>query len=201
MDKQDIADAVNFLIAEDSYGKRLKQIEDIIENWDDSPRVFAGKLSALNALVDIGLDDRANLSELLALVESRRKLVPLMKKVDYQRHLMREKRDRLMKAVKLEELVRGKALATKERDAYKLNVSKRWVKEKDKFIKEKGQLSWKERNEATRQFWAGVDAQLDRDLAEAEKVLLHEPVKRKRVVRPEPPVTAMSKAFQKAKHK
>lgn len=200
MDKQQVADAVNLLIAEDHYTKRLKQILEIVEDWDDSPRVFADKLVALNALVDIGLDDMANLQELFALVESRRKLVPLMKKVDYQRNLMREKRDRLAKAVKLEELVRGKTLTQTEREKYKKSMNGKWVKEKTAYIAAQGELSWKGKNEATREFWEKIDAQLTKDLAEAERVLSHAPVKRKRTVKVERTYgTLMETAFKRAK--
>lgn len=202
MDKQQIADAVNLLIAEDHYTKRLKQITEIVEDWDDSPRVFAAKLSPLNALVDIGLDDMANLQELFTLVESRRKLVPLMKKVDYQRNLMREKRERLARVLKLEEMVRGKPLTPAEKDRYKMDTNARWSKDKAAYIASKGELSWKARNEATREYWAKIDAQLTKDLAEAERVLAHGPVKRRRTVKVEHTYgTALESAFKRAKRK
>lgn len=200
--KQQIAEAVNLLIAEDHYTKRIKQILEIVEDWDDSPRVFADRLASLNALVDIGLDDMANLQELFTLVENRRKLVPLMKKVDYQRNLMREKRERLAKAVKLEELVRGKTLTQLERERYKKSMNGKWTKEKTAYIAAKGELSWKARNEVTREFWEKIDAQLTKDLAEAERVLDRAPVKRKRTVKVERTYgTLMETAFKRAKQK
>lgn len=202
MDKQQVADAVNLLIAEDQYAKRLKQIVDIVEDWDDSPRVFAAKLAPLNALVDIGLDEMANLQELLTLVESRRKLVPLMKKVDYQRNLMREKRNRLTNMVKLEEMVRGKPMALQAREKYKRDVNAKWMKEKAAYLASKGDITWKAKNEATREFWEKIDAQLAKDLAEAERVLMRGPVARKRVVKVERDYgTAMQGAFKAAKRR
>lgn len=203
MDKQKIAAALSMLATSKQFTHRVKQIEDIIDGWQDTPLLFGGALEPFNALVDVGLHNREAFGKLIDLARSKRRALPEARRTDYQRELMREKRERLDRAVKLEELVRGSRLTGDKRLAYKKAMQERWMNERNAFIAKKGNLSWKERNEAANEFWARVDAQLNSDLAEAQRVLDRPPVKRKRVVeidRPKP-VTALSKAMDKAKRK
>lgn len=182
MNKSQIVAAVNALIAESQYAKRVRMIYDLIEEWDDAPRIFAGKLAVLNPLVDIGLDDIGKLERLLKLAESKRRLLPQIRRVDYQRELMQEKRSRLAKAVQLEQMVRGVAMKPAEKKRYREAMQSGWMAKRDAFIAAKGVLSWKDRNAATQEFWASIDAELDRSLVEAQAVLNHAPVKRSRRV-------------------
>lgn len=203
MDKARIAEGLSLLVNTKEYTKRVKQITDIIDAWEDTPMLFGGALEPLNALIDVGLLNREALDKLLALAQAKRRTVPQAKRVDYQRSLMRDKRERLYKAVELEELVRGAPLKGATKTKYMRDTQGRWMAERNAYIAAKGNLSWKERNQAANEFWANVDAQLAKDLAEAKRVLEHPPVKRKRVVevdRPRP-VTALAKAFAKAKRK
>ncbi len=199
MDKQKIAAALSLLAESKSFVTRVRQIEEIIEGWEDTPLLFGGALEPLNSLVDVGLQNRTAFDKLIELARNKRRLIPATKRVDYQRELMREKRARLNRAVKLEELVRGSPLTGDARVKYKAAVQQRWMHERNAFIAKRGDLSWKERNEAANEFWSQVDAQLQKDTAEAQQVLERPPVKRKRVVEIKKPVTALSKAFEKAK--
>lgn len=201
MDKARIAAGLSLLVNARDYTKRVRQIAAVIEDWDDTPMLFGGALEPLNALIDVGLADRQALERLLDLAQRKRSGIPQARRVDYQRGLMREKRDRLYRAVELEELVRGSPLKGEARAKYMRETQGRWMAERNAFIAAKGNLSWKERNVAANEYWQQVDAQLARDLGEAKRVLEHKPMKRKRVVkvvRPKP-VTALSKAFDKAK--
>lgn len=200
MDKQRIAAALSILIGAKHFMQRVRQLEELIENWSESPLLFGGALEPLNSLIDVGLADRVAFGKLIALAQAKRREVPAAKKVDYQRELMREKRERVDRAIRLEELVRGAPLRGEIRAWYKKDLQQRWMRERNEFIAKKGNLSWKQRNEAAGEYWAKVDAQLLRDLAEAQAVLDRPPVKRKRVVKVAKPQrnTAMQKAFDQA---
>lgn len=203
MDKARIAEGLTLLVNTKEYTRRVKQIIEIIDEWEDTPRMFGGALEPLNALIDVGLANREALDRLLTLAQAKRRLVPVSKRVDYQRSLMQEKRNRLYRAVELEALMRGSPLKGAAKSKYMRETQSRWMAERNAFIAAKGELSWKERNTAANEFWANVDAQLERDLKEAKAVLDRPPVKRKRVVavaRPRPN-TAMARAFSKAKPK
>jgi len=200
MDKTKIAAGLSLLISSTAFVRRVAQIKDIVVNWDDTPMLFGGALEPLNALVDVGLTNPEVLDKLVALAQQKRRAVPQSKRVDYQRELMREKRERLTKAIQLEELVRGNPLTADKRDQYKRVTQTAWMRERNEFIASKGNLTWKERNEAANEYWRRVDDKLEKDLAEAKAVLDRPPAKRKRLVQVEhpKPVTALSKAFQKA---
>lgn len=201
MDKARIAQGVSLLVNAKSFVQRVRQLKEIIANWEDSPLVYAAALEPLNSLIDVGLTSPEALDKLIDLAERKRRAIPVAKRVDYQRELMREKRERLYRAVELEDLVRGTKLRGAAKKKYMDDTHARWMRERNAFIAKKGDLSWKERNDAANEFWAQVDAQLAKDLAEAKSVLDRPPVKRKQVVKVEKPVpnTAMAKAFSKAK--
>lgn len=203
MDKARLAAALSLLINSKSFLQKVRKIEEIIADWNETPLLFGGALEPLNALVDVGLTNRAALDKLVKLAESKRRAIPEAKRVDYQRNLMREKRERLYKAVKLEELVRGTPLKGAAKTKYMNETQARWMKERAAFIAQKGDLTWKQRNDAANEFWAHVDAQLEHDLVEAKQVLDKPPMKRKQVVKVEKPVpnTAMGKAFVQASSK
>ena len=201
MDKAKIAKGLSLLVQTNEFVQRVRQINDIVDGWEDTPLLFGGALEPLNALVDVGLVNREALNKLVQLAQTKRQAVPVAKRIDYQRELMREKRERLYRAVELEELVRGSALKGEARMKYMAGVQAKWMQERNAFIAAKGNLSWKQRNEAASEFWQRVDQRLSHDLEEAKRVLDRPPVKRKRVVEipHEKPVTALSKAMEKAK--
>ena len=201
MDKSRVARGLSLLVNTKEYTKRLRQLREVIDGWNDTPMLFGGELEPLNALIDVGLTSPPALERLLELAESKRKQVPEAKRVDYQRELMRGKRERLYRAVELEELVRGTPLKGAAKMKYMRETQARWMAERQAHIKSKGTLSWKERNQVANQFWESVDAQLARDLAEAKQILDRPPMKRRRVVKVDhpKPVTTLSKAFERAK--
>lgn len=201
MDKARIAEGLTVLVTGKEFTKRVRQIKEIVADWQDTPLLFGGALEPLNALVDVGLTKPEALDRLIELAVAKRRQVPVAKRIDYQRDLMREKRERLYRALKLEELVRGSPVSGAARKKYMLDTQAKWMAERNAFIKAKGNLSWKQRNDAANEFWLLVDARLEHDLKEAQAVLDRPPVKRKRVVKIERPLpnTAMAKAFTKAK--
>lgn len=168
VDKQKIVRAVNYLIAAPNYAKLINEMTGIIERWDTHPMAYGGKLDMLNALLDVGLENRDAFEKLLKLVEQKRKLVPQTKRTDYQRQLMRERRARVAKALELAELTSGRLSAGDRRDREKALMD-RWRQARREFIEAKGNLSWAERNEASTEFWNMIDRQLDANLQQARR--------------------------------
>jgi predicted polyphosphate/ATP-dependent NAD kinase len=143
---------------------------EIIEQWDMHPMAYDGQLKPLNAMIDVGLHSREAFENLVGLIERKRKLVPDIKRADYQRDLMRERRARYAKAIELHELTHRTKASPVERRALEESFRKRWAAARAEFIGAKGQLSWKQRNAASGEFWQMIDEKLDQNLREARRV-------------------------------
>lgn len=169
MNTQKVVDAVNHLIYAPNYAALSSEITRIIERWDTHPHmVYGGQLSCLNALIDVGIQSRAAYDNLIAMVEERRKLVPRVRRVDYQRDLMQQRRAREAKAIELHELnygpIRGAGRLT-----FLQGLRDRWARERASFIRRKGDLTWKERNAAAGEFWAMIDRKLEINIEDARR--------------------------------
>lgn len=170
MDREKVVEAVNYLIQSDNYTRLINEMTEIIEKWDMHPMAYDGSLKCLNALIDVGLESRDAFEKLVDLIERKRKLVPVIKRVDYQRDLMRERRARFAKALEIQELRSGKKFkSAAERKKHSDKLRKQWSEERAKYISAKGKLSWKERNVVSGKFWDHLDATLDKELREARK--------------------------------
>jgi len=163
--KERVVEAVNLLIQAPNYSKLINEVTSILEGWATHPMTYANHLSPLNALIDVGVSDRSAFERLVKLIEEKRKLVPETKRVDYQREYMAERRARIAKAVELREMTHGAFSATERRKAYEKDVTARWAKAREEFIAAKGGLTWAQRHEAAGEFWAGIDATLNDNLA------------------------------------
>lgn len=168
IDKRKIVQAMNHLIVAPNYAKLINEMTQIIERWETHPMVYGGKLEMLNALIDVGLENRDAFEKLLKLIEDKRRLVPQTKRTDYQRQLMRERRARVAKALELAELTSGK-LTTTQRKEREAALTDRWRQARQEFIDAKGELSWAERNAASNEFWDMIDRQLDANLRKARR--------------------------------
>ena len=170
MDKVKVVEAVNYLIQSDNYTRLINEITEIIEQWDMHPMAYDGNLKCLNAMIDVGLESRDAFERLVDLIERKRKSIPVIKRVDYQRNLMRERRARFAKALELHELRSGKKLkSAADRKKVTDKLRKKWADERATFISDQGELSWKERNVVSGKFWDALDATLDKELREARK--------------------------------
>lgn len=161
--RDDIVEAVNYLIHSKDCTARINEITDVIDRWEERPMIYAGHLMQLNALIDIGVEDREAYEKILRLIAERRKLIPAMRRVDYQRELMRERRARVAKAIELQELRHGK-MDTKAKRRFEKEITERWRQAQDEFIKKKGKLKWEARNEAKREFWRTIDDNLEKNI-------------------------------------
>jgi hypothetical protein len=152
---------------------------------------FKSDAEVLNELLTIGRQNIAAMENLIGVAEFKRS-----DKNDYQRNYMAAKRQRDRKVFELEELMTGKALGQSARAIVLRHQYDVWNKEKAAFIKAQGDLTWSQRNDATRKFWERKEAELDALTAEARA---NGPIKRKyRVVVPKEPKTEFGKALVSA---
>lgn len=168
MASQRVVEAVNYLIEAPNYAALINEMTKIIETWETHPMVYGGKLTCLNALIDVGLQDREAFERVVKLIEEKRKLFPKIRRVDYQRDLMRERRARMAKALELHEAIHG-PLRGAARMAQMQAIQERWAKARDAHMATKGDMSFEQRNEAIREFWNHIDRNLDKNLADARK--------------------------------
>jgi hypothetical protein len=168
-DRKAVTEAVNFLILAPNYAGLINEMTTIIENWDEHPMAYSGKLSCLNALLDVGLQSREAFERLLKLVEEKRKLVPTNRRTDYQRNLMRARRARIAKSVELAEALSGTKMDAAQKKEHTKTIQEKWAKARDEFIAGKGDLDWKGRNAASNEFWEMIDTKLDLNLRDARR--------------------------------
>lgn len=161
-----VVDAVNHLIGARNFVALVKQMTKSIETWDRSPMVYGGHLACLNSLIDVGLQDRAAFDRLVKLADDKRQQDPGLRRVSYQRDLMRERRGRLHKALELRDVTFG-VLRGAARMQEARAITKRWAVAKAQYLENQGPLSWHDRNEATAAFWATIDRQLEKNLEDA----------------------------------
>lgn len=168
MSNKRVVEAVNFLIEAPNYSALIQEMTRIIERWDTHPMAYGGHLACLNAILDVGLHNREAFEKLVALIEEKRRAHPKMRRTDYQRDLMRDRRARLAKALALHE-ARSGPLRGAARVAEAKAIQDRWNAAKKEFLASRGKLGWFERNEATAEFWKKIDAQLDANLQTARR--------------------------------
>jgi hypothetical protein len=163
--KTRVVGAVNLLILSPNYAKLVAEIRQIAADYDEHPMAYSGKLTPLNALIDVALQSTPAFDKLIELADNRRKLIPEMKRTDYQRNIMQERRDRIRKVLKLHEARSGK-ISGAERKTFETETQARWMKARDEYIASKGELSWKDRNTAAQEFWDSIDRNLDEAIAD-----------------------------------
>jgi hypothetical protein len=183
MDKAALREAAELLIQTSEYISLRRQIKEMVAMHQKRETVFAGGLISLNVLIDLGVRSESALENFFAMVERKRRVTPSIRKVDYQRDYMRQRRTRLANAVRLEEIVRSKQLTPVERRAYEAATLAAWMAKRDELLAAKPDADWKTRNRIVGEFWLSVDRQLAHDLEEAEKVLAYPGGRRRRIVR------------------
>jgi hypothetical protein len=170
LNTQRVTDAINHLIEAPNYIALVRELNKIIETWSDHPMVYSGQLRHLNALIDVGLHNKAAFDRLIKLAEDRRRASPRAKRTTYQRELMRDRRSREAKSLELHEQIHG-PLRGAARIEFLANLRERWRGERERFIQSKGgnALDWKGRNDAANEFWSMVDRKLDMNLADTRR--------------------------------
>ena len=164
MNKELIRSAVELLVESNRYSALKKELRELITARETMPRRFAAELSVLNELIDLEKTSPEAFANVINLVETRRRVIPSSSNADYQRDYMRQSRARRALALKLEEIDRGKPLTPVARKSFKDAVNKKWMAARDAYIASQGELTWKERNDVTSDFWRTIDNQLEERL-------------------------------------
>jgi hypothetical protein len=154
--------ALQFLV-DSPYGSRhIQRIKALVEKPRALP--FQDEADSLNELLVIGRQSRDVLDKLIDVVEYKRR-----NRGSYQRDFMATKRARERKVIQLESILRDKSLNLDERVLVLKQYYEQWGKAKEEFIVAREPASWMERNEVIREFWAGIDKELDKKLATARE--------------------------------
>lgn len=187
MDKSAIKTAVECLIKTTRYIEQKKYVIETVDGWSKRQIRFVGEDDPLNALVDLGLESTEALDNVFALIERKRRAIPRVKKIDYQRDYMRQRRKRIMLATRLEQIVSGKKMDADERAAFGVAVMAEWTKQREDELAKFPAADWKERNEIVAQFWETIDRRLEQEYNQAESVLdapNHRKVRKVQVTKP-----------------
>ena len=171
MDKSAIKAAVESLIKTTRYIEQKKYITETVENWSKRQIQFVGDDAPLNALVDLGVESEEALDNVFALIERKRRAIPTVKKMDYQRDYMRQRRKRVMIATKLEQISTGKKMDAEQRAAFAAVLIADWTKKREQELAKYPEADWKERNEIVGRFWEAIDTRLESEFAKASSVL------------------------------
>ncbi len=177
-----VVEAVNYLVASKSFASLVRELHSIVAQWKHRPMVYAGERAILNALIDVGVTNPEAFDRLLDLAASKRANLPITKRVEYQRNLMQERRQRLALVVELHERTVGSRLSPAERRKFVTAQQERWRREREAYLSGKGALDWKARNACIEAFWKKIDETLQLEVEAARRVQ-----HRKRVVHVERP--------------
>lgn len=170
--KTEIAEALNYLLEMDRPGAAITQIRNAVRDWQTKPIMFAGHLEPLNALLNLGLYDAAAMDRVLAIAEDRLKDQPGERRKDYQRELMRARRQRQYLAIRLKELESGREISGEERKQYMVEVQRRWMSERNKMLKEHPTADWDERNVLIEKFWTDIERRLEANIQSIERGMM-----------------------------
>lgn len=191
--------AVQFLVDASHFKDYVATLKKNVEK----PRAFPykGDKEVLNELLKIGRQDRGAMERLIEIAQFKRENND--RKAEYQRVFMAAKYKRDSKAIKLEEMLQGKRLNLEERRHLLLKQYEVWNKEKEQFLSMQGTMTWKQKNDAIKDFWALKDHELEQLLEEAGKAQVKHALNKKKryVVVKQPKETAMKVALKKALEK
>lgn len=188
--------AVQMLVHVSHFDDYVKTLKKHVAKPRAMP--YKGDKEVLNELLKIGRQDVGALDRLIEVARFKRD-DKNTKAVEYQRQFMAAKRQRDLKAIHFEEMMKGKKLSLEERRKLLLKQYEVWNKEKDQFLATQGDVSWKERNTLIREYWKMKEEELDDLIKEAQSAQAkHELHKNKRVVEVPPKPTVMRQAMKKA---
>ena len=171
MDKESIKTAVKALIKTPRYTDQKRYILETVAKWPKRQVILAGEDAQYNPLVALGVESLDALNNVFTLAERKRRLSAPVKKIDYQRDYMRQRRKRLMTAIKLEQIVSGKKMDAEERDAYGAMVLSEWTKQREEELAKFPDADWKERNVIVAKFWEKIDRRLDTEYNKALAIM------------------------------
>lgn len=166
-DVKRVQEATAYLITAPRHKRLVTEIRKAVEDHAEDPRAFTGTMEPLNSLIELGLESPRGLERVLELIQTKRDLAQKLKRNDYQREFMEANRHRRYKAAELQELLKGPFPTKADRNKHMNEAHRRWMRALDEKLANAGPLSWWDRIEVKRAFWAEVDAKLEENLAEA----------------------------------
>jgi hypothetical protein len=151
--------ALQYVVRSTYYSQLWRKIQAAAKKPKSMP--FKDEQETLNELVSIGRQKYEALDNLYKIVQQKRR-----GKSDYQREFMAAKRRRDRKFVLQQELVLGTKLDYDARREALLQQYQVWHAQRDELIAKNAGLSWEDRNELVRKFWADVEEDLDQAIAD-----------------------------------
>lgn len=182
-DKQALLIAINHLVLSERAETHYNLLESLLGLPVDTPVKLTDEAEMLNALLELGREDRDAYGRVMELVDRKRVergWTPLLKpepqgfnRNEYQRDFMYQKRQRERRAVEIENMLRPARdkLIGNDRLEFMRRTSARWKESRDKMMTAArqasgGTLSKDQVSAILKAFWERVDRELDE--AEAE---------------------------------
>lgn len=182
-DKQALLTAINHLVLSERAETHYNLLESLLGLPVDTPVKLTDEAELLNALLELGREDRDAYGRVMELVDRKRVergWTPLLKpepqgfnRNEYQRDFMYQKRQRERRAVEIENMLRPARdkLIGNDRLEFMRRTSARWKESRDKMMTAArqasgGTLTKDQVSAILKAFWERVDRELDE--AEAE---------------------------------
>lgn len=160
---ENLTEAANFLVTSTRCTRLVNEMNHFISSWEEAPKLYAGELALLNPMIQLGASHRDKYDALLERVYAARKNQSGLRRIDYQKELMRRIRARESNAVALAEWQRGRRFTAGERAEFVADQKQAWEADKQAFVARTAKDSSETRS-ALSTFWNLVDMQLEESL-------------------------------------
>lgn len=164
---ENLTAAANFLVTSTRCTRLINEMNHFIAGWNDAPKQYAGELELLNPLIALGVQHREKYDALLNRVYAARQSQAELRRIDYQKELMRRIRARESTAVALAEWQRGRRFTSAERAEFVRDQKAEWEVNKQAFVSRTAKDSTETRS-ALATYWNLVDMQLEESLNSAK---------------------------------
>ena len=156
-----IQNALDFLIPHKDYAQLKRAVEVMV---DVPEGVFAGELSILNPLVEVGREKGvARLKRVWDLSDAKRNAIAPRKRL-YQAGYMKARRAREAKAIKVWEMVRGTRMTPEQKTQFRKAIHVEWSAKRDDLL-DSFEGSGGDKNALVAEFWSDIDDALTTALA------------------------------------
>ena len=152
-------EALQYVVRSPYYSQLWRKIQATAKKPRSVP--FKGDQEVLNELVLIGRQKLSALDNLYKIVQQKRR-----DKNSYQREFMAAKRRRDRKFIRQQELVTGTTMTPEQRQEALSKQYEIWHKQRDELVKACDSVSWEDRNDRIKAFWADIDEELDKAITE-----------------------------------
>lgn len=164
---ENLTTAANYLVGSTRCTRLINEMNNFIDCWAETPKLYAGELALLNPMIHLGVSHRDKYEALLQRVYAARATQAETRRTDYQKELMRRIRARETNSVALAEWQRGRRFTPQERAEFLKDQKQAWESDKSAFISRTAKDSTETRG-ALATFWNLVDMQLEHELQNAK---------------------------------